>query len=237
MKALAPQHPEWATKEPFASLLKGDTAKVLAAGGKGVAEIMAVTHAGMTTDEFAPLVEQWIASAKHPQTGRLYTDMVYRPMVELLAYRAPTGSRPSSLGRRRRVHAWVAERIYGIPPEQVIGSVGKLKFEMREGTPVLIKLPEIDFIDDKEGKPSRFRPDGRRPIARSATLWRPANAAVDNGRQRCEGLTLVVHTDAAREFATSGPSGSSSSKILGRGREGLDGRQMKDDWRTVFPVK
>jgi len=91
VKALAPQHSEWATKEPFASLLKGDTAQVLAAGSKGLAEIIAVTHAGMSTDEFAPIVEQWIATAKHPQSGRLYTEMVYQPMVELLTFLRANG--------------------------------------------------------------------------------------------------------------------------------------------------
>ena len=140
-------------------------ASVLAAGSKGLAEIMAVTHAGMTTDEFAPIVQQWITTAKHPQTGRLYTEMVYQPMVELLAYLRANGFKTfiASGGGSSSCAAWT-ERVYGIPPEQVIGSAGKLKFEMRDGRPVLIKLPEIEFVDDKEGKPVAH-PEPDRPPA------------------------------------------------------------------------
>ena len=129
-------------------------AGVMASGGKGVLEIIAATHAGMTTEEFAVAVEDWITSAKHPQTGRLYTDMIYQPMVELLAYLRSNGFKTyiASGGGVEFMRGWT-ERVYGIPPEQVIGSAGKLKFETRDGKPVLIKLPEIDFVDDKEGKP------------------------------------------------------------------------------------
>jgi haloacid dehalogenase-like hydrolase len=164
---VAPQHPDWNTKQPFASLLKGDMAGVMASGGKGVLEIMAATHAGMTTDEFAAAVQEWITSAKHPQTGRLYTDMIDQPMVELLAYLRGNGFKTFivSGGGVEFMRGWT-ERVYGIPPEQVVGSTGKLKLELRDGKPVLIKLPEIDFVDDKEGKPVGIQSRiGRRPIA------------------------------------------------------------------------
>ena len=241
VKALAPQHPEWATKEPFASLLKGDMAKVLAAGGKGLAEIMAVTHAGMTTDEFTPIVEQWITTAKHPQTGRLYADMVYQPMVELLAYLRANGFKTfiASGGGVEFMRGWT-ERVYGIPPEQVIGSIGKVKFEMREGTPVLIKLPEIEFFDDKEGKPIAIQSRiGRRPIAAFGNSdgdlqmlqWTMAGSGA-------RFALFVHHDDAAREFAYD------RTDKLQQFDKGWDEAvakgwtvvSMKNDWKTVFPA-
>ena len=154
VKALAPQHPEWQTKEPFASLLKGDVKAALAGGERAIVDIVMATHAGMTTDEFEQTVQEWIATAKHPQTGRLLTEMVYQPMRELLGYLRAHGFKTFivSGGGIEFMRPWT-ERVYGIPPEQVVGSSGKLKFEMRDGTPVLVKLPELDFIDDKVGKP------------------------------------------------------------------------------------
>ena len=241
VKALAPQHPEWATKEPFASLLKGDMAKVLAAGSKGLAEIMAVTHAGMATDEFASIVEQWITTAKHPQTGRLYTAMVYQPMVELLTFLRTNGFKTfiASGGGVEFMRGWT-ERVYGIPPEQVIGSVGKLKFEMREGTPVLVKLPEIEFFDDKEGKPIAIQSRiGRRPIAAFGNSdgdlqmlqWTMAGSGA-------RFALFVHHDDAAREFAYD------RTDKLQQFDKGWDEAvakgwtvvSMKSDWKTVFPA-
>jgi hypothetical protein len=241
VKALAPTHPEWATKEPFASLLRGDLAKALASGSKGVAEIFAVTHAGMTTDEFAPIVDHWMTTAKHPQTGRLYTEMVYQPMVELLAFLRANGFKTfiASGGGVEFMRGWT-ERVYGIPPEQVIGSVGKLKFEMRQGIPVLIKLPEVEFVDDKEGKPAAIQSRiGRRPIA--------AFGNSDGDLQMLQWTTagsgarlavFVHHDDAAREFAYD------RTDKLQRFDKGWDEAvakgwtvvSMKDDWKTVFPT-
>ena len=240
VKALAPAHPEWATKEPFASLLKGDMTGVLAGGSKGLAEIMAVTHAGMPTDEFAPVVEQWITTATHPQTGRLYTQMVYQPMVELLAYLRANGFKTfiASGGGVEFMRGWT-ERVYGIPPEQVIGSAGKLKFEMRAGTPVLTKLPGIDFIDDKEGKPIAIQSRiGRRPIAAFGNSdgdlqmleWTMAGSGA-------RFALFVHHDDAAREFAYD------RADKLQQFDKGWDEAvakgwtvvSMKDDWKTVFP--
>ena len=150
VKTLAPQHPEWSTTEPFASLLKGDVKGALAGGEKALMEIMMATHAGMSTQEFEVIVKDWLATARHPVTKRPYTEMVYQPMLELLAYLRANGFKTFivSGGGIEFMRPWT-EKVYGIPPEQVIGSSGKTKFEMRAGQPVLVKLPEIDFIDDR----------------------------------------------------------------------------------------
>ena len=167
VKALAPNHPEWKDKEPFASLLRGDMKGVLAGGEKSIAELLMVTHAGMTTGEFEQIVKNWIATARHPKTGRLYTEMVYQPMLELLAYLRSNGFKTFivSGGGIDFMRPWT-EKVYGIPPEQVVGSSIKTKYEMRDGKPVLIRLPELNFVDDKTGKPIGINSHiGRRPIA------------------------------------------------------------------------
>jgi hypothetical protein len=148
-------------------LLKGDLNGALAGGEKALIEIVAATHAGMTTEEFEKLVQDWIATAKHPITKRPFTEMVYQPMLELLAYLRANGFKTFivSGGGMEFMRAF-AEKTYGVPPEQVVGSSGKLKFELRDGKPVLLKLPAIDFINDKEGKPVGIQEHiGRRPIA------------------------------------------------------------------------
>lgn len=240
VKAMAPQHPEWTTKQPFASVLKGDMAGVVASGGKGVLEIITVTHAGMTTDEFALAVQEWITSAKHPDTGRLHTEMIYEPMVELLIYLRSNGFKTFivSGGGVEFMRGWT-ERVYGIPPEQVIGSVGKLTLESRDGKPVLIKLPEVDFIDDKESKPVQIHNRiGRRPIAAfgnsDGDLQMLQWTMADNGAR----LALFVHhDDAEREFAYD------RTDKLQHFDKGWDEAvakgwivvSMKNDWKTVFP--
>ena len=204
VRVLAPQHPEWKTKEPFASLLKGDMKGVAAAGEKGAIEMLAATHTGMTTEEFNRTVSEWIATARHPTTGKLCTEMVYQPMLELLAYLRANGFKTFivSGGGIEFMRPWT-ERIYGIPPEQVVGSSVKLKFEMRNGKPALVKLPEIDLNDDKEGKPigieSRI---GRRPIAAFGNSdgdlqmlqWTVAGSGA-------RFALIVHHDDAKREWA------------------------------------
>jgi hypothetical protein len=239
-KAMAPQHPEWATKQPFASALTGDMAGVMASGGKGVLEIITVTHAGMTTDEFALTAQKWITSAKHPETGRLYTEMVYQPMVELLLYLRSNGFKTFlvSGGGVEFMRGWT-KRIYEIPPEQVIGSVGKLTLESRDGKPVLIKLPEVDFIDDKESKPVQIQNRiGRRPIAAfgnsDGDLQMLQWTMAGNGAR----LALFVHhDDSEREFAYD------RTDKLQQFNKGWDEAMakgwtvvsMKNDWKTVFP--
>ena len=167
VKALAPQHPEWNDKEPYASLLKGDVKAALVGGKNSIAEILMATHAGMTTAEFEQIVKDWIATATHPTTGRPYTEMVYQPMLELLTYLRANGFKTFivSGGGIEFMRPWT-EKIYGIPPEQVVGSSIKTKFEIQDGKPVLVRLPELNFIDDKAGKPVGIhRHIGRRPIA------------------------------------------------------------------------
>jgi phosphoserine phosphatase len=239
VKAVAARHPDWKTREPFASLLKGDMAGVAARGEKGVLEIMAATHTGMTTDEFSAQVEEWIAIAKHPTTGRLLTGMVYQPMLELLAYLRANGFKTFivSGGGVEFMRPWT-ERVYGVPPEQVVGSSVKLRLEVRNGTPVLIKLPEIDLIDDKEGKPVGIqRQIGRRPIAAfgnsDGDLQMLQWAMAGTGAR----LALFVHhDDAAREFAYD------RADKLQQFDKGWDEAvskgwtvvSMKDDWKAVF---
>jgi hypothetical protein len=167
VKALAPRHPEWKDKEPFASLLRGDLKGALAGGERALLEIVVATHGGMTTGEFEQTVKDWLATARHPKTNRPYTEMVYQPMLELLAYLRANGFKTYivSGGGIEFMRPWT-ERVYGIPPEQVIGSSIKTKFELRDGTPVIVRLPEIDFIDDKAGKPVGIHKFiGRRPVA------------------------------------------------------------------------
>jgi phosphoglycolate phosphatase-like HAD superfamily hydrolase len=167
VKALAPQHPEWKNKEPFASLLKGDLEGALAGGEPAIIQIITVTHSGMTTDEFEKIVGDWVATARHPKTGKLYTEMVYQPMLELLAYLRANGFKTFIVsGGGIDFMRVFSERVYGIPPEQVVGSSGKLSFELRDGKPRLMKLPELDFNDDKVGKPVAIQMHiGRHPIA------------------------------------------------------------------------
>jgi hypothetical protein len=198
------------------------------------------THAGMTTEEFDQIVRDWIASAKQPKTGRLLTDMVYQPMLELLAYLRANGFKTFivSGGGIEFMRPWT-EKVYGIPPEQVVGSSIKTKFEMRDGRPVLVRLPEINFIDDKTGKPIGIQGHiGRRPIAAFGNSdgdlqmlqWTAAGA----GARFC---LYVHHTDAEREWAYDRKS------HIGQLDKGLDEAaakgwtvvSMKDDWKTIFP--
>ena len=187
VKALAPQHPEWKTKEPFASLLKGDLKTALAGGDHALLELIMATHAGMTTVEFEQIVKDWIATAKHPKTGKLFTDMVYQPMLEVLAYLRANGFKNFivSGGGIEFMRPWT-EKVYGIPPEQVVGSSIKTKFEMRDGKPVLVRLPELNFNDDKADKPVGINQHiGRRPIAAFGnSAGRPRDAGIHAGRQR-----------------------------------------------------
>jgi phosphoglycolate phosphatase-like HAD superfamily hydrolase len=240
VKALAPRHPEWKTKEPFASLLKGDMKGVAAAGEKGAIEMLAATHTGMTTEEFHKTVSNWITSARHPTTGKPYTDMVYQPMLELLAYLRANGFKTFivSGGGIEFMRPWT-ERVYGIPPEQVVGSSVKLKFEMRNGKPVLVKLPEIDLNDDKEGKPigieSRI---GRRPIAafgNSDGDQRMLQWTVAGGGPRF--ALIVHHDDARREWAydRTSPVGRLDKAWDEAKTRGWTVVSMKDDWKEIFP--
>ncbi len=242
VKALAPQHPEWKDQEPFKSILAGDLKTVLAGGEQSVLQLLAATHTGLTVAEFEAAVTDWITTARHPQTGRLYTEMVYQPMLELLAYLREHDFKTYivSGGGQEFMRPW-AERVYGIPPEQVIGSRGKLKFELRDAGPVLLKLPEIDLIDDGPGKPVGIQQViGRRPVM--------AFGNSDGDLQMLQWTMsgtgprfalLVHHTDAVREFAYDRDS------HIGKLDKALDEAQtrgwtvvdMKAEWKTVFPTQ
>ena len=246
VKALAPQHPEWQTQEPFASVLKGDLKGSLAGGDKALLEIVMATHAGMTTDEFQQIVKDWIATAKNPVTKRPVLEMVYQPMVELLAYLRAHGYKTFivSGGGIEFMRPW-AEQVYGVPPEQVVGSSIKTKYELRDDKAVLVRLPELNFIDDKQGKPVGINQHiGHRPIA--------AFGNSDGDRQMLEYATtgsgprfgmLVLHDDAKREFAY-GPANELPDSHVGTFTQSLydEARRrgwvvisMKDDWKHVFP--
>jgi hypothetical protein len=240
VKALARRHPEWQTKEPFASVLKGDMAGVAAAGEQGVTELVAATHTGMTTDEFAGTVSDWISTARHPKTGRLYTEMVYQPMLELLAYLRANGFKTFivSGGGVEFMRPWT-EEVYGIPPEQVVGSSVKLKVEMRGDGPVLVKLPAVDLVADREGKPIGIENRiGRRPIAAFGNSdgdlqmlqWTTAGGGLR--------LALIVHhDDAEREWAydRTSPVGKLDKAWDEAVARGWTFVSMKNDWKTVFP--
>jgi hypothetical protein len=240
IRALAPQHPEWKDTEPFASVLRGDVKAALAGGEHALLEIAMATHAGTTTEEFDRVVTDWITTARHPRTGRLYTEMVYQPMLELLAYLRVNGFKTFivSGGGIEFMRPWV-ERVYGIPPEQVVGSSIKTKFELREGRPVLVRLPEIDFVNDEAGKPVGIQMHiGRRPIAAfgnsDGDLQMLQWTAAGPGSRFC---LYVHHTDAEREWAYDRES------HIGRLDKGLDEARargwavvdMKADWRRIFP--
>ena len=241
VKALAPQHPEWQTQEPFASVLKGDLKGALAGGERALGQLLMATHAGTTTDEFEKIVSEWIATAKHPKTGRRYVEMVYQPMLELLSYLRASGFKTFivSGGGVEFMRPW-SERVYGVPPEQVIGSSIKTRFEVRDGKPVLVRLPEINFVDDGPGKPVGIQMQiGRRPIA--------AFGNSDGDLQMLQWTTagqgprfalIVRHTDASREWAYDrGSSVGRLDKALDEAAaKGWTVVSMKEDWKEIFPA-
>ena len=242
VKVLAPQRPEWKEKEPFASLLKGDIKGALAGGKKALLEIVTVTHPGMTTEEFEKIVKDWIATAKHPKSGKLYSEKVSQPMLELLAYLRANGFKTFivSGGGVEFMRAF-AEKTYGIPPEQVVGSEGKLQFEMREKSkPVLMKLPDLDFFDDNVFKPVAIQSHiGRRPIAAFGNSDGDLQMLQWTGAGKGARFCLIVrHTDAEREW-------NYDVSPLGKLEKGLEEAKAKDwtvvdmkqDWKVIFPFE
>ena len=240
VKALSPNHPEWKEKQPFKAALADDMQTVFSGGEHALLELVMASHAGNTTEEFEQIVINWIASAKHPKTRRPFSEMVYQPMLELLAYLRANGFKTwiVSGGGIEFMRPWV-EKVYGIPPEQVIGSSIKTRFELRDGKPVLVRLPEINFIDDKAGKPVGINQHiGRRPIAAFGNSdgdlqmlqWTDAGS----GARFC---LYVHHTDAKREWAYDRKSS------IGRLDKGLDEARakgwavvdMKKDWKIIYP--
>jgi len=242
VKALAPQHPEWKDKEPFASVLKGDLKTALAGGEHALLELVLASHANTTTDEFEQAVSSWITSARHPQSGRPFTEMVYQPMLELLAFLRHHQFKTFivSGGGIEFVRPW-AERVYGIPPEQVIGSSIRTRYELRDGKPSLLRLPEINFIDDKAGKPVAINQHiGRRPLMAFGNSdgdfemlsWTTSGPGPRFG-------LIVHHDDPTREFAYD------RTSSIGRLDKALDAApanhwsvvSMKNDWLSIHPQK
>jgi phosphoglycolate phosphatase-like HAD superfamily hydrolase len=240
VKALASEHPEWKEKQPFKAVLENDMKALAAAGEKGALDLLMTTHAGMTTEEFDKLVKDWLANARHPRFNRPFTDMIFQPMLELLSYLRGNGFKTFivSGGGIEFMRPWT-EKVYGIPPEQVIGSSIKTTFELREGRPALVRLPEVNFIDDGPGKPVGINSHiGRRPIAAfgnsDGDLQMLQYTAAGKGPRFC---LYVHHTDAEREWAYDRPS------HIGRLDKGLDEAQgkgwtvvdMKKDWKEIYP--
>ncbi|WP_246725985.1 MULTISPECIES: HAD family hydrolase [Rhizobium] len=240
VKTLAPQHPEWKETQPFKAVLDGDMKTLAASGEKGLVELIMTTHAGMTSSDFQKIVTDWLASARDPKFKRPYTELVYQPMVELLAYLRANGFKTFivSGGGIEFMRPW-AEKVYGVPPEQVIGSSIKTEFRMQDDTPTLYRLPEVNFIDDKAGKPVGINQQiGRRPIA--------AFGNSDGDLQMLQWTTmagaparlgvLIHHTDAEREYAYD------RDTEFGRLDKALDAAaitgwtvvDMKADWKQVF---
>ncbi len=235
VKALAPQHPEWKTKQPFAALLEGDLKGAFAGGDHAILELVMATHAGMTTAEFEQIVKDWLATAKHPKFKQPYTACVYQPMVELLVYLRGNGFKTFivSGGGIEFMRPW-AEQVYGVPPEQVIGSSIKTKFEMRDGKPVLVRLSEINFIDDKAGKPVGINQHiGRRPIAAFGNSDGDKEMLeYTQGGSGARFMLLVLHDDAAREYAY-GPAQGLPDAKLGAFTPALYEQAKKDGWTVV----
>jgi hypothetical protein len=239
VKVLAPQHSEWATTQPFKAVLEGDMKTLMAAGERGLVELGMATHAGMSTAEFEKIVTDWIATARHPRFKRPYTELSYLPMIELLAYLRANGFKTFivSGGGIEFMRPWT-ERVYGVPPEQVVGSSIKTKFQMRDGKPELFRLPEVNFIDDGPGKPVGINEFiGRRPIAAFGNSdgdlemlqWTTMTGGARLG-------LIVHHTDAEREYAYD------RDTPFGRLDKALDAAaankwivaDMKNDWKRIF---
>jgi phosphoserine phosphatase len=240
VKKLAPQHPEWSTTEPFKFVLENDLAGLAAAGVPGLMKLLAATQCGMTTEEFAKTAQAWIESARHPRFDRLYTQCVYQPMLELLEYLRANDFEVYIVtgGGMEFVRPW-AERVYGVPLRRVVGSSLKTQFEMHDGRPVLIRTPEINLIDDGDGKPVGIHQYiGQQPIAAfgnsDGDLAMLQWTAAGNGPRL---ILLVHHTDAEREYAYDAHS---HFGMLNKALEEAQDRgwvvvDMKRDWNTVFP--
>jgi hypothetical protein len=240
VKVLAPQHPEWKTTQPFKAVLDGDVEALAASGEKGMVEIIAATHSGMSTDDFLKIVGDWLATAKHPRFKRLYTELVYQPMIELLVYlRANQFKTFIVSGGGQEFMRVFAEKTYDVPPEQVVGSGSATQFETWDEAPVLMRLPKVDFIDDGPGKPvgiNRFI--GRHPIFafgnsdgdKEMLEWTAARPGLSF-------MGLVHHTDGVREYAYDRQSkfGKLDKALDEANAKGWAVVDMKKDWKTIFP--
>ncbi|MHC1777960.1 MAG: HAD family hydrolase [Lentimicrobium sp.] len=242
VKALSPGHPEWKTTQPFQAVLEDDMNTLMDGGEKAIMQLMMTTHAGMTTTEFDQVVTEWIHTARHPLTKMLYKEMVYQPMLELLDYLRANGYKTFivSGGGIDFMRPWTQE-VYGIPADQVVGSSGKVKFELKDENPVLVKLPEINFIDDKEGKPVAIHQYiGKRPVFTAGNSdgdyamlqWTSTGSGPRFGM-------IIHHTDSSREWVYDRKS------HIGKLDKGLDDAlkynwlvvDMKADWKKIYPFE
>ncbi|WP_243749197.1 HAD family hydrolase [Mucilaginibacter agri] len=240
IKAMAPKHPEWKTTQPYKALLENNMPELMKQGEKALLQIVATTHSGMTTDEFDTSVRQWIDTAKHPVKKKLYKDLVYQPMLELVKYLQANNFKVFivSGGGIDFMRAW-AEDVYGIPKDQIIGSSIKSKFDYNNGNPVIVKLPELEFNDDKDGKPvgiQRFI--GRKPVFAAGNSDGDLQMLQWTASNKLKNFELYVHhTDSVREWAYDRKS------HIGTLDKGLDEAiakkwaiaDMKNDWKVIYP--
>ena len=240
VKKLAPQHPEWKTTQPFKALLEGDMKTVGASGMKGVMEIMMATHSGMTGAEFEKEASDWLATTKHPKFDRLYSRCIYQPQLELLDYLRAKGFKTFIVsGGGIQFMRPITEKNYGIPPEQVVGSSAVAEFQIKDGKPALVRMPKIDFVNDKAGKPvGIYEHIGRRPIlafGNSDSDMQMIEYTMA-GKGRRMGL-FVHHTDAKREYAYDRKShvGTLDKALDQADAKGWHIVDMKKDWKKVFP--
>ena len=240
IEQMAPRHPEWQTQEPYAAVLHHDMKALAASGDRGLFQLVVATHSGMTTEQFSQMVTDWISHARQPRFKRPYTECVYQPMLEVLAYFRANGFKTYivSGGEQEFMRPWT-ERTYGVPEEQVVGTTLKAEYEMKDGSPVLERLPQIDSIDDGPGKPVNINKFiGKRPIA--------AFGNSDGDQQMLEWtaagsgprlMVLIHHTDAQREYSYD------RASSVGKLDKALDEAtakhwivvDMKNDWKTIFP--
>lgn len=239
VKQLAADHPEWREQQPFRAAIEGDRKALDASGVEGVLKLVMATHAGMTTDEFAATVRAWLNEAQHPRFHRPYTELTYRPMLELLEYLRANGFKTYIVsGGGIDFLRVFAEEVYGIPPEQVVGSSVKTKFELRDDKPAIVRLPELDFLDDKDGKPIAIdRFIGRRPVAAfgnsDGDLQMLQWTAAGEGPRFC---MIVHHTDATREWAYDRDShvGQLDMALDEAKRRGWSVANMRGDWKRIY---
>ena len=243
IKELAPQHPEWKTTQPFQAVLENDMKTLAKSGEKGLMQLVMASHAGMTSDEFSDVVVNWLKTAKHPVKKKPYTELVYQPMLELLAYLRANEFKVFivSGGGIEFMRPWT-EKVYGIPPEQVVGSSIVTKFEMRDGKPVLIRQPKFNFIDDKTGKPVGINQHiGRRPIFAfgnsDGDLQMLQYTTLAGGGKRFAGI--VHHTDGKREFAYDKDTefGKLDKALTEAEKHGWTVVDMKKDWKVIYPFQ
>tara|TARA_R100000027_G_scaffold23393_1_gene16946 strand:- start:4605 stop:5678 length:1074 start_codon:yes stop_codon:yes gene_type:complete len=245
VKNLAPQNPDWETTEPFASVLQGDYDKALSGGDEALLKLVYETSSGMTGEEYADEVREWIKTARHPKTGMLFTEMVYQPMLELLAHLRANGYKTYIVsGGGIDFMRVFGEEVYGIPAEQVVGSELAVKFEIQDGVPVIIKQPKVDFIDDKTGKPAGiYQHIGRRPVFAAGNSdgdieMLQYTTVPRSSSDRSDRLAMIVHhDDATREWDYDRKSS------FGKLDKGLDLAtengwlvvSIQNDWAKVYP--